>query len=84
MSSSLRNRYREILIYHKADHIITIQVLYFYGNVNVRVLGGVVNMESYALRSCDRPVNVCVPKLSSQPAICLAPMDTTYTVSLNP
>ena len=56
------------------------QVLTFYGNLKVRVLGGVVNVESYAMLPCDGVMTLCIPQSRQDPAVRMAAMDPGLAV----
>ncbi len=62
----------------------TAQELTFYGYLKIRVLGGVVNIDSFAMKPGERGVTVCVPQGIGTTAITMEAMDPALTVSRSP
>ena len=57
------------------------QILTFYGHLQARVLGGVVLVNSYALKPCDGYLTMCAPQDSCNSAISMEVMDPLLNVS---
>ena len=58
-----------------------IQVLSFYANIEVCVLGGVVNIESFAVKPSDKYYPLFSPSNHCNPAMSMEAMDPHYSVS---
>ena len=56
------------------------QVLRFYGNLQVRVLGGVVKVESYCMKPSRQFLSVSVPMDRSSTAVTLEVVDPNNEV----
>ena len=47
----------------------------------MRVLGGVVTVEAFAVTPSDKYMTLCIPNSCSSPAVSMRPMDPNMTVS---